>query len=59
MVSPMLPAHTSSISSGRRKVVAACRLPLRSASNMNRVINEIGDWRGMWLGHRAFGHSRL
>ena len=55
----MLPAHTSSISSGRRKVVAAGRLPLRSTSNMNRVISEIGDWRGMWLGHSAFGHSRL
>jgi hypothetical protein len=59
MLWPRLPAHTSSISSGSRKVVLALREPSRSISAMNRLTKDSGDLLGAWLGHSAFGHSRL
>ena len=32
---------------------------LARASAMNRLTNDNGDLLGAWLGHSAFGHSRL
>ena len=55
----MFPAQTSSNSSGRRKVTVSGRVPSRSASTMNRPMNDSGELRGISEGHNALGHNRL